>query len=263
MCQFDDVIMCNAEPVMTLLISKSLHPLTGECNNPEFYNLRGDWQKRYESLCKSKPNQAAKVIRVPSIRYLEPLMRRGVKIIQMIRDPRGTFQSRLRLEPVGDRADNIRSYCTSLVDDVYHIKRLYKKYGNDVYKSIFYARYEDMTSRPIRYLFDLYHFLGLKPDRNVLRWVEGLQRHIVGNLNKASVEFTLRRSTSTHRENPAHTAHAWRDSMDNVWLKRVQRICGGFMKEFRYISFDSIADARNFNLASLNPWGGIIKQIYD
>ena len=222
--------------------------------------MEGNWQQRYESLCKSKPNQAVKVIRVRSIKYLEPLMRRGVKVIQLIRDPRGTFQSRLHLAPVGDRTDNIRGYCNNISDDLDHLRRLYKKYGDDVQKSIFYVRYEDMTSRPISYLYELYNFLGIKPDENVLKWAEDIQKqNVIGGLTKSQIDSIQQGQISTHRDNPTYTAHAWRENMESEWLGRVQEICGRFMKDFHYVPFATVMDMKNFNLTSLYPLGDVIK----
>ena len=198
---------------------------------------------KYQTLCKSRIHHAAKVIRVSSISSLVPLMRRGVKVIHLIRDPRGTYVSRSRLAMKNQsRIDNIKSYCDMLIEDLDTIHSLYSVYREEIYQALYVVRYEDLASRPLWYLYDIYKFLGVEPDANVINWAKDLyEKNLVGtkeNILKPKIGYV----TSTQREYPKQTAFSWRQRISEKLLNNVQTVCSGFFRKFGYTIYHSSKD---------------------
>ena len=239
---------------------------TEDCNNGNgAANLTVPWNRRFRALCRSRPHQAVKVIRVKNVSILVPFFRNGVKVIQLVRDPRGTYLSRGRFE--NGKRKPIHRECQTTLNDLQYIRKLYRTYGAIIKKSVYFLRYEDLAIRPMRTIFQVFKFLGVNPDKYVKTWVEDLQRrNTVGkgvpNSDAFNVtEFRLTYQT-TKREYPDKTANAWRIHINMAMNLMIQDGCRDMMKEFGYRIFKTHDQLRNTTVPSLrgvmnlfdSPW---------
>ena len=228
------------------------------CNNGEAAsNDSRPWDIRFKRLCQSRRNHAAKVIRVANISALVPLLRVGVKVIQVIRDPRGTFRSRYRLAYKENPYVSVKNECKNMMKDMDYVRHLYKQYGDDIRKMIYFIRYEDIVKRPLKSLYDMNRFLDIKPDKHVTLWAEELQMKTfsgrfanmdIGETNLTKYYATI---TSTTRDNPEHTAHAWRMTLNFKVTKMVQVACQTFFNTFGYIDVNSAQEQNNISVSSM------------
>ena len=87
-------------------------------------------------------------------------MHEGIKVIVLLRDPRGTYMSRYPYIRKETRKRNIKNYCDMMASDWKRVVSLFSEYGNTISKVLHYIRYEDMASQPIDSMNLLYNFLG-------------------------------------------------------------------------------------------------------
>ena len=173
-----------------------------------------------------------------TISSLVPLMRRGVKVIHLVRDPRGTYTSRRRIILGTDnRTDDIKRYCDIVLNDLDTIRDLYRRYNQDLLKALYVVRYEDIATRPLWYLYDIYKFLGVDPTDDVIDWAQDLQERNREGKGSPRRRFKARDIISTVREDPADTAFAWRKKIIHKDLIAIQRVCRRFFDEFGYNIF--------------------------
>lgn len=206
-------------------------------------------------MCGSKPNHAIKTIRVENLEYLETLMRRGVKIIQVIRDPRATVLSRGLLHQssqVKVMMDSMIKYCDRRLSDLMYVKHTFARYNVNHSDVIYYLRYEELATNPIRTMVDVYTFLGIEPDDNVIGWaVDVAEKNL--NVTADIKNGGMRREGrySTLRSDPAYTAQAWRQIIPWDALEYIQDHCADFLYVFGYTLFNNEQDLLNFEIPTL------------
>ena len=168
-----------------------------------------------------------------------------VKVIHVVRDPRGVIYSRLGLESQGGK---IEEYCQQAVDDISYIRHqmsLDERLLRHLYHIV---RYEDMARETRHEMDELYKFLGMPPDPNLLDWVDMVEKNAGTNSSENAnkgYEF------GTNRLDPAYTAVAWRKSISFQTVGAVQSSCREFMELAGYLPFTSTNDLRNFSLPVL------------
>ena len=247
-------------------LSADFNISTEKCyNGNDAANLTVPWNRRFRTLCRSRPHQAVKVIRVKNVSILVPFLRNGVKVIQLVRDPRGTYLSRGRIKN-GNRKP-IHKECQTLLNDLQYIRKLYRIYGANIKKSVYFLRYENLASRPMRTIVQVFKFLGVKPDKYVKTWAEDLhRRNTVGKGVRSSDTFNITEFLITYqrtkREYPEKTANAWRIHINMPTNLMIQDGCRDMMEEFGYRIFNTHDQLRNTTVPSLrgvtnlfdSPW---------
>lgn len=128
--------------------------------------------------CRRLQNRAVKLIRLNQLETIDSLLRQGVKVIQLLRDPRGMTASRIENPSRAYQLNNsskflekeARDYCEMALNDLEYMNRLYSRYG-DVILSVFHIiRYEDLAENPSKGMQQIYDFLGRQPDHMVIDW---------------------------------------------------------------------------------------------
>ena len=197
---------------------------------------------------------AVKIIRIWDFSGLLRFIKQGIKIIQLVRDPRGMYMSRTLL---GD--NQLERDCKGFVNDLKYIRKLHKSHKDLVRKSIYFLRYEDLARKPIQTIDNIFEFLNVKADHHVRLWAENLQKkNYIGETRDVNLTVNIDHfhatKISTEREFPAKTAHAWRFNLRLDEITRVQDICGAMLKEYGYTIFNSTEQSQNLSIPHVRDW---------
>ncbi|XP_072180335.1 carbohydrate sulfotransferase 1-like [Diadema setosum] len=233
--------------------------------------------EQLEERCKSFGNRVGmKTIRA-DLSLLESLVKddhSNIKIIHLVRDPRGTANSRksyysdslkksraknepfdlrgrtpiLSLRTLGllstnpeRRVNTIVSYCRWIVDAVM-LARTRPAWLEGRYMMV---RYEDLALDPIQVSEEIYDFVGMTMPKNVQEWVVN---NTMGDNKKSKSTF------STHK-NSTEAMQSWRHLLSYQEVTDVQMICGKAMSLLGYRPIrrpDDLVDM-NFNVVEPLP----------
>jgi len=191
------------------------------------------WVKDQASRCVKATNHASTVRRLTSVESMVPLLRKGVKVIQLVRDPRSLTLSRMdKPGPFLLNKNDVvlgaeaRSYCQGVMKNVATIQELNRQYPGQLGSLFYIGRYEDLVDAPEDSIHDIYSFLKGKADGAVQKWFED------------------RWDRTLHHYQPQPSDH-WRPEL--IWAKgrKVQDNCAHFMDLFGYKSFEEEHDYLN------------------
>ncbi|XP_014681213.1 PREDICTED: carbohydrate sulfotransferase 1-like [Priapulus caudatus] len=189
-------------------------------------------------LCEPR-NVAVKVIRASLKDHIVPLSEilasRGIrlKVIHLIRDPRGVMSSRLSLHGEdrlsdGRLAESARDLCRQMVADLKDGRALLKP---DQYHQV---KYEDLAQYPIQTAKKVYSFLDLEMDAAVVKYL-----HIhAGAENSSNVHENFAFQYGTYRRNASATALGWRKGLTKAQIKKVEKGCREIFEMTDYKLFD-------------------------
>ncbi|KAH8319086.1 hypothetical protein KR067_008318 [Drosophila pandora] len=174
--------------------------------------------------------QAEKLLEDPSFSFpLLPLFLSSVRIVLLVRDPRGTMQSRRhRVWCAGNEdCEDPRLVCQDLQDDYKTAKEMLEKYPSR-FRTL---RYEDLSLNPSEMTQDILLFYGLPFDPAV---EEFLDTHTKENIGGVS---------STYRDSRSAPFHWIRDLKPDE-IKQIQDACLDAMDLWGY---RRIEDFSNFS----------------
>ena len=221
----------------------SISTLCGPTELPDFDNL-AEKMKLLGAFTRSRRGVAIKAIRIQNIPLLkefvlDPTM--NIKIIHLIRDPRGVMNSRYRmpesnadlLRRRGPRADEIGDLCQ-------HMERNLR-YMNESWLSGRYklVRYEDIAERPLKVAKDIYDFVGLQLPQRVKTW---LYKH---------TRNTPDGYAFSHTRNSKQAAYAWRLQLDYHRVVAIQARCRTAMTMLGYLPIMSYFDLANAEIRTV------------
>lgn len=193
--------------------SCQLHPQF--CYDPQFLN----------SFCRLFPFQSMKVVRV-RLALAESLLNDNdlnVKIVLLVRDPRGTMQSRKHREwcPGQPDCDNSALMCKDMELDYLAAKKFTKLYPKR-FKAV---RYEDLSMEPFKVTKEILRFFGLPFDPDVEEFLDSHTRTDIGGVS------------STFRDSKTAPFHWMRDlSFEEV--EQIQLNCVRAMSLWGYKECD-------------------------
>ncbi|CAO1384019.1 unnamed protein product [Diamesa serratosioi] len=191
--------------------------------------------KFLESFCNLFPLQSMKVVRLRmdiAARLLEdPSL--NVRIVLLIRDPRGFLQSRKHRIwcPGNPDCDNPNIACKDMVSDFKATVELSKKYPM-TFKAV---RYEDLSLSPFEVTQEILQFYGLPFDDKVS---EFLETHTKANVGGVSSTFRDSKSAPFH----------WAKELSFNEVKYIQDSCKEAMQQWGYKEASNASELlRNFN----------------
>lgn len=204
------------------------------CKNRDFLN----------KFCSLFPFQNLKEVRLRAA-VCEPLLTDSdlnVKIILLVRDPRGVYNSRQHASwclAGGDECKNTTNLCNDMVSDFNAAKYLTNKYP-DRFKVV---RYEDLSLDPFNVTMDVFKFYGLPFHKGVQKF---LTTHT--QITKGTIMSTYRNSTET--------VFAWRRSMSFERTVNVQSQCGEALSLWGYkqILREEDLNSTDFNVLLKSPF---------
>lgn len=143
------------------------------CYEPEFLN----------AFCRLFPFQSMKIVRL-RLALAESLLNDkslNVKMLLLVRDPRGTMQSRKHREwcPGQPDCDNSLLLCKDLEAD-YVAALNFTKYYPNKFKAV---RYEDLSMDPFKITKEILNFFGLPFDPDVEEFLDSHTRTDIGGVS--------------------------------------------------------------------------------
>ncbi|XP_070545058.1 carbohydrate sulfotransferase 1-like isoform X2 [Ptychodera flava] len=202
----------------------------------------------FSDSCKSREIVAMKVIRLDSLELLKPLVVEqgmNLKIIHLVRDPRGVANSRKTLYRSWENrsidklglTDSLKQYCQWMADLTYFSSNL-PEWMKGRYKIL---RYEDAAMEPLQTAKAIYRYLGLPFSKSVRLW-----------LGRNTKQDALTTNNMNTKRNSTAASQAWRTRLAFRDVKIIQSFCSKQMKSVGYQIIDSENEMRNLAINILS-----------
>lgn len=240
-------------------------PFCKQRASPEFYQKMSPTKFRencpqlhfrsVSSSCQSKKNIVVKdlVNRIPisnttNIQRLLDLQP-NLHIVYLIRDPRAVVTSMKRMGWIGNEPDAkyqdvssaAKHICKQTLDMLWNIDRWSLRYGTRVHL----IRYEDIASDSVQKAEELFKGIGITFTNEVRRWIK---------LNTNTKQSTKVDPYRVERRNATLSLNAWRLTITNDDLRRVQENCLPVMSIMRYNSFEDVVYLKDLYLPSFRSF---------
>ncbi|XP_053600670.1 carbohydrate sulfotransferase 4 [Plodia interpunctella] len=172
-------------------------------------------------FCKLFPFQSMKVVRV-RLRLIQEILDEkelNVKVVLLIRDPRGVMQSRQHRDFCQPAADcwQPELLCADMISDYVAAGRLLKQYPD----KLMVLRYEELALDPNKTTLNLLKFLRMGMTSSVEKF---LSTHT--NVEVAGVSSTFRISQ--------HVPFRWKNVLDFDYVDNIQEVCKEAMDLWGY-----------------------------
>lgn len=200
--------------------------------------------------CRERSHVAIKTVRVPEVNDLRALVedpRLNLKVIQLVRDPRGilasrseTFRDTYRLWRLwygtGRKPYNL---------DVTQLTTVCEDFSSSVSTGLMrpswlkgkymLVRYEDLARNPMKKTEEIYEFLGIPLDSHVARWIQ----------NNTRGDPTLGKHKYGTVRNSAATAEKWRFRLSYDIVAFAQNACQHVLAQLGYKMANSEEELKN------------------
>ncbi|GAB0099002.1 uncharacterized protein DMENIID0001_148200 [Sergentomyia squamirostris] len=184
---------------------------------PQFF-----WTPSFQtSICRLFPMQSMKIVQLPLSIFGKLLDDLNVRIVFLIRDPRGMLNSRKPLKWCHDgfpHCSDPSTVCQDIVADYYAAELFRNKYP-DRFRVV---RYEDLCLNPYEMSMEILHFYGLPSMHSKVQ--EFLESHTKIDMGDAY---------STHR-NTKSTPYHWITDLSYEEIDAIQSVCTDAMALWGY-----------------------------
>ncbi|XP_034942897.1 carbohydrate sulfotransferase 5-like isoform X2 [Chelonus insularis] len=193
------------------------------------------WDPQFVSrFCKIFPFQSMKLVRL-RLKIAEVLLKDeslGVRMVLLMRDPRGLMQSRKHRNwcPSSPDCYDPARVCADMISDYESAVRLKKQYSQR-FKVV---RYEDLSIDPFLNAKNLFEFYGLNFHSNVKNFLETHTKNDFGGVS------------STFRNSKAAPFH-WRNDLDFEEVEEIQSVCSRAMSLWGYVLALNESHQKSFN----------------
>ncbi|CAG7838159.1 unnamed protein product [Allacma fusca] len=202
------------------------------------------WDPNFNSnMCRMFPFQALKTVRMrlTLARAILKDPKLNIRLLYLVRDPRGTLQSRSHRDwcPHNPDCDNPAILCSDLVQDYFEARKLRKEYPD----RFMIIRYEDMSSDIYAAVRKIFKFFRLQYHPQVEKF---LANHTTINIGGTS---------STYRNTKAAPFHWMQDLAKNFTsIQVIQNSCRKALDVWGYNVVQSRKQLDGFNPVKQPPW---------
>ena len=188
---------------------------------------------RMERKCSQSTTHAVKVIRA-RMAAIELLLSADpkVKVIHLLRDPRGMLASQLQAAVTKHKLEFVdaQSYCGRLLDDTVYRTKL-ETFHPDTFLQV---RYEDLATEPLKWLDIIYQHLGLEVTEAVKSWLV--------NSTSSTSDREDHSIVNTVRRNSTKTAYSWQSKLGQQDLETILSVpeCSNFLGLLGYATNSSV-----------------------
>ncbi|XP_066561829.1 carbohydrate sulfotransferase 1 [Amia ocellicauda] len=209
--------------------------------------------------CQDRGYMAIKTVRIPEIKDLRILSedpRLNLKIVHLVRDPRGILASRMVAFMDQFRAWKIwnatgrRPHYVDLAQITRTCQDLSDSAETGFQKpswlkgKYLLVRYEDLARNPEDKAKDIYKFIGLEMDEKVRTW-------IIHNTNRSAAQEGNYKFSTTR--NSKATAESWRLNLAFDIVQTVQSLCNNTLSLLGYKIVNSVTELRNMSNSLVEP----------
>ncbi|XP_022658230.1 carbohydrate sulfotransferase 1-like isoform X2 [Varroa destructor] len=200
--------LMNRNPVLKLACRRNIR----KCRNTEFL----------EKLCRSRPLQVMKLVRLPLLQTIELIARdpdftNTTTIVHLVRDPRGIIASRSALGWCQFRCNTL---CSEISEDV-QVFENFKKFFNGV--DVIQVKFEEFASDPFNETRRLFERLGLKYGRSTEKYL----------LSHTTDDDSHNGPLSTRRYSK-NVASKWKQMLSFRNILEIQNTCGSLITQLGY-----------------------------
>ncbi|XP_060064693.1 carbohydrate sulfotransferase 5-like [Ylistrum balloti] len=189
-----------------------------------------------QRTCEKARVRAIKTVRLFSLETISILLKRipHLKIVYLVRDPRGRLASQAALDPTEWNIvkDQSRTMCTQLHEEIRYLTEIWKLYSEQV-KILMYERFAIF---PIETSKRLFSFLGLDFDKYLQVFVRSVTS---GSVDNAGCYWC------TKKTNSQKTAVNWRKSIKYDYVKIIDDQCSDVYHQLGYINIKNEDHLRN------------------
>ena len=191
----------------------------------------------WENACKMFNYSLTKDIVIPSLRVMQPLIDKGVKVLHLVRDPRAVVNSRMRIEnpPKMTAAQKKKRYTLELQKITKHCEEaqndldlILENKANRTHPlmSYYLLRYEDIALEPEKYARKIYNFSGFPYHVNVDTWLNESTK-LPDHSPDAKRPFGIKR-------NSTKPVSAWAKSLPPDIIYLIEDVCKDMMTSLGY-----------------------------
>lgn len=184
-------------------------------------------------FCKLFPFQSLKTVRL-RLNLTRELLdddKLGVQVLLLVRDPRGTMQSRHHRDwcPNKPDCDDPARLCSDLVSD-YNTAKIFKRIFPHSFRAI---RYEDLSFHVHNMTKELFDFFHLSYHPRVQQFLDTHTKKKIGGVS------------STFRDSKTAPVH-WKQDLSWHEVERIQKVCHKAMKLWGYETAKDEEHLRSF-----------------
>ncbi|KAJ8391992.1 hypothetical protein AAFF_G00083020 [Aldrovandia affinis] len=206
--------------------------------------------------CMAQGHVAIKTVRFPEVDDLRPLSqdpRMDLRIIHLVRDPRGILASRMAAFTDQFRAWKVWNATgrQPRYVDLAQITRTCRDLASSAAVGLhrrpawlrgryLLVRYEDLARHPEGKAKEIYRFVGLEMDERVRVWISRNTNHSAPSATEGDYRY------STTRDSRA-TAESWRLHLAYDIVRAVQALCNDTLSLLGYRLVHSAADLKNMS----------------
>ncbi|KAM8945970.1 carbohydrate sulfotransferase 4 [Pelodytes ibericus] len=213
-----------------------------------------------EQACRTYSHVALKEVRFLDLKVLYPLLKDpslNLKILHLVRDPRGVFHSRKKTKGQLTRDNNILMWGVKRresEDNEYEVMQKICRSQVEMYQTAIKAnitglqnryllvRYEDIVNEPVLKARKMYQFAKLRFTPHLEAWIYNITH---GNGQGQNFVISSR--------DAQHVSKAWRNVLPFKTTERLQNICGEALDVFGYRHFKNEKNQKNSSLDVLVP----------
>ncbi|XP_047487710.1 carbohydrate sulfotransferase 1-like [Penaeus chinensis] len=205
------------------------------------------------TACAFHPLNFAKTVRLrlAAVKSLLEDTSLDVRVVHLVRDPRGVVNSRLKMPWCsGKTCRDMSNVCRAVNQDAYTSQEFRSKYP----RQYLLQRYEDLVDDPYRQTRKIFEFLELPLVEELAAFIEE-HMNTEAKRNERGDDYTYAAQFSTYR-NSSSVATRWRFSLGMQKVQEIQSLCRPALRYYGYRSFSEQYQLHNFNMSVIEAQPG-------